>query len=69
MVFDYTTKHCSGTKACLTARKAAHCTEKAGKGHGDIIVVRAQCGVYEIYKPEGSGYSARAKRGHYYGRT
>ena len=30
-----------------------------------IIVIRAQCGVYEIYKPEGLGCSARAKRGRY----
>ena len=27
------------------------------------IVIRAQCGVYEIYKPEGLGCSTRAKRG------
>ena len=30
-----------------------------------IIVIRAQCGVYEIYKPEGPGCSARARRGRY----
>ena len=30
-----------------------------------IIVIRAQCGVYEIYKPEGPGCSAQAKRGRY----
>ena len=30
-----------------------------------IIVIRAQCGVYEIYKPEGPGCSAQAKQGCY----
>ena len=30
-----------------------------------IIVIRAQCEVYEIYKPEGPGCGARAKRGRY----
>ena len=31
----------------------------------EIIVIRAQCGVYEIYKPKGPGCSAQAKQGCY----